>query len=193
MLVSMMLVAASLIHSGDRVVLMGDSQAFLLGWEFPPLAEADGVTFTTVSMPGSSVISWSKGGRWPDIHRARPSVLLVALGSNDACMGVRVVANERPFLKRFLRRVRAVKAREVVWLSPPKIGTPQILPQANSGQDAFASLLASENVNFLDARAIEVPLWNDRLHCSRPQFYGDSANGCQKWAGWVWERVTRSP
>lgn len=190
------LLSAALVSAGDSVVLMGDSQAFLLGWEFPRLADASGVVFHTVSVPGSSVISWSIKGPWDKIRSHRPRVVFVSLGSNDACTGVRVIANEGPFLDRFVRRLERLRAR-VVWLAPPAIGDATVLAQARPGQDAFMALL-SHNNGFLshkdwlilDARPHNFPLWGDKLHCSRPQFHGDTANGCRRWAEWVWSFAT---
>lgn len=29
----------------------------------------------------------------------------------------------------------------------------------------------------------------DRLHCSRPQFHGDTRHGCLTWARWIWDNI----
>lgn len=190
----------SLVYQGDRVLLMGDSEAYLLSYEFPALAKRDGMEFKTVAVAGSSVISWSQGlgPQWDAIRRFHPDVVLVSLGANDGCMGVRVVRNEKPFLEAFMRKLRRVGAREVVWMGPPKIGVPtkkdgrSKLPQATAGLEEFAALVKTTGVPFLDAREIEVAMWDDQLHCSRPQYPKDPANGCSTWAGWVWGAITTS-
>lgn len=181
-----------LIRQGDRVVLMGDSQAFLLAHDMAPLAGQVFVSFSSVAEPGSSVISWANGldRQWHQVRRFRPDTVLVSLGSNDACIGPRVVRNERPFLQRFMRRMQSVGARKVVWLGPPDLGGAGKLPHAKQGLRLFAQMIKDADVIYLDARRIQVPLWDDRLHCSRPRWPGDTADGCLRWAKWVWRTCT---
>jgi len=168
--------------AGDRVLLIGDSQAFLLSHEFPVLATRDGVTFKAVVAPGSSVISWaSDGPLWAMAAQFRPTAVLVSLGSNDAYMGPSVVRNEGPFLARVSKRLDGLGAREVVWLGPPK------LRRAAKGLEAFVQMVSRTGFRYLDAREIEVGMWDDQLHCSRPQYAGDRADGCRVWATWAWQ------
>ena len=114
-----------------------------------------------------------------------PTVVLVSLGSNDACIGIRVVANEPPYLARMLKRLSKYK---VVWLGPLKIGAPEgcgqrdCLSRAIPGLEAFYQMV-SPLVPYLDARSIEVPTWNDLLH--------PNAVAQVTWANWVWEGLTR--
>jgi hypothetical protein len=180
-------------QQGERVVLIGDSEAFLLAAEFPRLAEADGASFAAVTVPGSSVISWSIEGPWHKVRYLRPTILLIALGANDACIGARVVRNEKPYLSRFLRRVAAMNAAQVIWLGPPDIGSPSKLPQARAGLAAFASMVQDTGTFYLDARTISVGMWDDALHCSRPQYPGDPSSGCQTWASWAWSSLSLIP
>lgn len=193
LLISRPVAADPIIKPGDRVILMGDSEAFLLSREFPALAARDGVAFSSVVVPGSSVISWALKGPWGKIRRAKPDVLLVSLGANDACTGPRVVENEKPFLRTFLRKLRGAKARHVVWLGPPDIGAPHPTRTqcsralAGPGLDMFAAMVGAE-VPYLDARTIQVDLWDDHLHCSR-----GNGTGCATWATWIWkELITNS-
>jgi hypothetical protein len=180
---------------------MGDSEAYLLSWEFPRLARGTGAPFVSVVAPGSSVISWSRelGKEWSAIRRAKPDVLLVSLGANDACTGPRVVVNEPPFLVRFRAKLDRTKAKCVVWLGPPAVGAPHptkdqcALALAEPGLELFAQMIGGAGIPYLDARTIQIPLWNDHLHCSRPAHSADTkpeSRGCETWAAWAWNRLT---
>lgn len=172
---------------------MGDSEAFLLAHEFPALVERDGASFASVVVPGSSVIYWANGGPWGRIEALQPTILLVALGANDACMGAATVEREHPFLVRMMRRIGRLDAQKVMWLGPPKIGSRTLFKQAPSGQAAFATLITTKTpFKFLDARDIEVGMWNDKLHCSRPANPSDRSDGCRVWATWAWDIVKSS-
>lgn len=164
---------------GDRVYLIGDSQAFLLQYDLAPLAKADGVPFGTAAIGGSSIISWAQGHdrELALMRRFYPTVLVVALGSNDAYMGPRIVANEPPYLRRLLGRLRG----RVVWVGPPD------LPRARKGLEAVASMVKKEGVDYLDSRQVRLAMWDDQLHCARPH-----PDGCSKWARWVWSYLKDS-
>lgn len=187
--------ASAAVQPGDRVLLLGDSEAFLLKEDFPSVLPPD-VKFTAVVAPGSSVISWSEKQpqEWARVFRARPQVILVSLGANDACQGPSTVGNEPPFLTRFLAKLRRVRAREVYWLGPPRIGHPTDPKQCTAaravpGLEAFAAMVRTTDVPYLDARTVAIDLWGDRLHCSRPQFPGDTRHGCLTWARWIWDNI----
>lgn len=189
---------AATVVSGTRVTLMGDSEAFLLSWEFPRLAKQTGAPFRSVVVPGSSVISWSRelSREWARIRGSKPDVLLVSLGANDACTGPRVVGNEEPFLVRFLAKLDRTKAKCVVWLGPPQVGAAHprkdqcSLGLAQPGLELFARMIQAAGIPYFDARSIPVQLWDDQLHCSRPMHAKDPAHGCADWAAWVWGRLT---
>lgn len=191
--------ASAAVQPGDRVLLLGDSEAFLLSQDFPAVLPKD-VTFKSVAFPGSSVISWSErqAREWSLVFSFRPQVILVSLGANDACQGPFVVRNEPPFLTRFLAKLRRVGAREVYWVGPPKIGYPRedrrqcTASRAVPGLKLFAEMIRATAVPYLDAREVEIDMWDDKLHCSRPQFPGDTHHGCLTWATWVWNQVPKS-
>jgi len=156
-----------------RVWLIGDSLAWLL---HSVLAKTvpEGITYDGNPIGGASVISWATKHQ-PEIaasRRFRPDFTVVLLGANDAYMGPRIIANERPFLDRLLRRLRG----KVVWLGPPD------LPRARPGLDAFASMIQGAGLPYLDSRGVKVPMWGDQLH--------PTEEGRRIWAAWVWPRLT---
>lgn len=189
--------AQARVGEGDRVVLMGDSEAYLLSWELPRLVQASGASFTSVTVPGSSVISWARelNSSWNKVRKARPTLLLVSLGANDACMGPRVVVNEGPFMRAFQAKLDKVKAKCVVWLGPPAIGAPNptrtqcAKSLAEPGLELFAKMVQEQGITYFDARQIQVHLWDDHLHCSRPQHSNDLSRGCRTWAEWAWKQI----
>ena len=182
------LLLAALVTLSDRVFMVGDSQAYLLQRPLAALAKADGVTFGAHPVPGSSVISWSIGHQegWSALRTFHPTVVLVSLGSNDACTGIRVVRNEPPYLARMLKRLDKYK---VVWLGPLKIGgAPEgcgqrdCLSRAIPGLEAFYQMV-SPKVQYLDARTIVIPTWDDLLH--------PNATGQVTWANWIWRGLIK--
>jgi hypothetical protein len=181
--------SSALINRTDRVLLMGDSEAFLLKDEIKRRMDSAGIHYAARVVPGSSVIQWARElhGDWSFIYTFKPNVLLVSLGANDACMGTRIVQNERPYFTRFLKRAGA---RRVIWIGPPAIGAQEgcgvrdCMTRAIEGLEAF-STMARERVTYLDARSVKIPMWDDLLH--------PSPIGRAVWSTWLWERLTNEP
>lgn len=180
---------AALVDPTDRIFMIGDSEAFLLTYELPAKAAAEGIAFSTWAVPGSSVIQWSRelDRGWGALYRFKPTVVLVSLGANDACMGTRIVANEPPYLKRFLARIPRARVR-TIWLGPPRIGAPagcgkkDCLDRAIPGLEAFYKMVSPE-VTYLDGRQVQVSMWDDLLHPDPP--------GRKAWANWIWKELRK--
>lgn len=173
-------------QASERIYLIGDSEAFLLAPILKVKAAQAGHVWGQGIVPGSSVISWSKDlpAEWGRLRRFKPSLVLVSLGANDACMGARIVANEGPFFRVVSERLSRIQAR-VVWLGPPKIGAERCprkdcLTRAIAGLETFSALVKTR-WQYLDAREIEVSLWDDLLH--------PDERGRRIWADWIWGRV----
>ena len=179
-------------HAKPLVYLIEDSQG--LNLSLRPLVEAQGYEFRVEAIPGSSMLSWADHypKSWARLRRARPALLLVSLGSNDACMGPRIVQNEEPFLRRFQAKLARVRAGRVVWLGPPAIGSTGKLHQAKEGLLFFVKLIESAGITYLDARSAQVQMWDDQLHCARPTWQNDPAHGCADWAAWVWTQLIQN-
>jgi lysophospholipase L1-like esterase len=177
------------VETTDRVFLLGDSEAFLLGYELPQKARAEGIAFSSWPVAGSSVISWARENDkgWAAMRQFKPTVVLVSLGANDACMGTRIIANERPYLATVTRRLSRARVR-VVWLGPPRIGAPagcgkrDCLERAIPGLEAFAKMVSAEHT-YLDGRQVQVSMWDDLLH---PDGAGRAA-----WATWIWKELRK--
>lgn len=178
--------AYATVGPGDRVVMMGDSQAFMLTRPMRALARGANISFEAEPVAGSSVIQWSLEleRNWGRIHALRPTVLLVALGSNDVCIGKRVVQNEGPYFDRFSRRLKRVHAREIWWIGPPNIGGKHKLFQARDAYDPFLRWIRTKigYATLLDSRERFWEMLDDELH--------PSIEGARQWASWIWSNVT---
>lgn len=166
-----------------RVVLFGDSEVGLLATEFKRLARAEGYEPATVGVPGSSVRSWLMGldAEWSKIAGFKPDVLLICLGANDCCLPRYTLENhEADWLKRFRSKLTNLPGTPV-WWSPPKIGNQQVLSQALWGLPFFVNLLHSFPIPVVDARAVEVSMWSDRLH--------PDDQGRITWAQYAWAQT----
>ncbi len=170
-------------QAAERILLMGDSQAFLLKEEFGQHARQAGHTFASVPVAGSTIIQWAepKNDRW-DIRKQwqlvfqfSPTIIVLSLGANDAYMGCRIIKNEPPYLARLMRRLERTGAR-VVWAGPPE------LERAKKGQACLVDMLVQAGVRYLDARElVGMTYWDDRLH-------PDQA-GQRLWGDWLWRKV----
>ena len=141
----------------ERVLLMGDSQAFLLQDDLAPLVRRAGHVFSAVPVAGSTVIQWAepKNSRWDItkqwqlVFQFRPTIILLSLGSNDAYMGCRIIANEPPYLERLVKRLKRTGCRQVIWLTPPQ------LAKAKGGLECFNRMLQAAHQQVYDGRELE--------------------------------------
>jgi hypothetical protein len=177
--------ASAEVQPGDRVALLGDSQAFLLARHLRALAEP-ACPFTSEALGGSDVRQWSRDldPQWQRLRQFDPDVVLVMLGSNDSCEGSSVQLRVGPSaIAAMLRRLGRLRARELVWIGPPRIGRPGLLDRAAPGTELFLSQLraVAPDLPVIDSRDMPLSMWSDALH---PDAAGQAA-----WAAWIWSRV----
>jgi lysophospholipase L1-like esterase len=156
-----------------RIAMIGDSQAFLLQQRdaLPAVLGSD-FELKSFPAPGSSVISWSNGANAVDLRRAlalHPDVVLVVLGTNDCCMGPRIIRNEAAMLRALLRKLAGVR---VIWVLPP-----QLRRRCQEGVPSFVSMLRQAGVERIDSQAISIEMWDDGIH--------PSVKGRQAWARFI--------
>lgn len=169
-----------LIKPGDRVWVLGDSQAVgLLYKEFPRLAAQDGVEISGDPLGGTAIFQWNQWSRLKARVQAGKdwgaTVFLVLLGTNDANMNVDLIEKEKTDLAEFLANMRSQGAR-VVWIGPPKLKT---LPNG----DMVVNMIQATGVDYLDSREIDFPMWDDYIHPSIP--------GRTIWAEWAWAKMRK--
>ena len=181
----MMFLCAPMVQPGDRVVLMGDSQAEGLSTVMPRLAAADDVALLPVFVTGSSVRQWAEPvtqgwdltAQWKTIRAFKPTVILVSLGSNDSYSGAQVRDIDRPYLAGLLSMLEETGVRRVVWIGPPK------LKRAETGLESFADLVKSTGVRYYDSRTIDIDMEPDQLHTT--------GKGRKVWGRWLWEKLQK--
>jgi lysophospholipase L1-like esterase len=178
----------------ERIWLIGDSNGFLIKPLLAKKAKNAGLPFGGSPVAGSTVIQWCRElnrEKW-QLATFKPTLILVALGANDACMGTRIIANEPPFLKCLLTQLRRTGARRVIWLGPPKIGStePKVcygmkdcLARAVPGLDAFKAMLTGAGEAYLDGREAGAEMDTDLLH--------PTVKGRATWVDWVWNELSR--
>lgn len=180
----MMLLSFSLLftakksHAATRVVMIGDSQAFLLQQpDALPAALGSDFELHSFARGGTSLISWAAGAELLLLRRAlalRPDVLLVVLGTNDACMGLRIVRNELPLLRSLLQRLQGVR---VVWAMPPKLPA-----RCQAAVPAFEAMLRGEGVDVI-GQPTGIAMWTGDVH--------PSERGRRDWARWLTAELRR--
>lgn len=178
----------------DRIWLIGDSNSFLIYPNLAAKAKAAGVPFGGDPKAGSTVIQWATS-----LHREhwrarafKPTIVLVALGANDACMGTRIIANEPPYLATLLKRLKNTGAPQIIWLGPPKVGStdPAVcyamkdcLARAVPGLDAFKAMITTNGLPYLDGRDSGAEMGSDLLH--------PTVKGRDTWVNWIWTQLSR--
>lgn len=183
LLVCFLLFCHPMVRHGDRVVLMGDSQAEGLSMVMPRLAAADGVALLPVFVSGSSVRQWAEPAtqgwnitdEWKRIRAFEPTVILVSLGSNDSYSGPQIKEIDRPYLGDLLAMLEETGARKIVWIGPPK------LARASAGLDAFVVLVRSTGVLYYDSRKVDIAMEPDQLHAT--------GKGRKTWGSWLWNKL----
>ena len=168
----------------ERVLLMGDSQAFGLNYVMPKLAKKDHVEFITVSISGSSVIMWAQPkttgwditDKWNQINQFKPTTILVSLGSNDSYYGPNIAMIDQPHMFVLLSLLKNTGAQNIIWIGPPK------LARASAGLEAFSNLVISTGIEYYDSRLIDIDMEPDQLHTT--------GKGRKKWANWIWNKLT---
>lgn len=141
-----------------KVHLVGDSIAYLVGPHLGKLARSSNLAFKSTALAGSSILSWSYSHvkELHALHTDDPDLVMVMLGSNDAYM-------QKHVRKRLLTNVVKVLERfggldKVVWVGPTK------LANAATGLLEVYRALGESGVRVLDARTVEVSMWDDKLH-----------------------------
>ena len=173
---------AAAVLAVQRIAMIGDSQAFLLQRHLEPLVRQQGHEWLAIPVPGSSVIMWAEPKtpkwdirkEWARLERWHPTTTIILLGSNDAYMGCRIIANEQPYLMRLQRRLNRMGAHTVL-VGPPN------LARAIKGMDCFYRQVGSSSYRLLDSRSLPLTLWDDQLHPDGP--------GQARWASWIFNQL----
>lgn len=180
---------APLVSPGDRVVLIGDSLGVGLRSPLGELAAADGVAFQDQACGGTMIRNWTKeiasfaGCTWglELVREARPTVVLVSLGTNDAYASTEQIDAERPSLEKLIESIIGMGARPI-WLDPPK------LEEAPNIQALLSMLYASPagqryGMPHFRSDLVDIAMQADKIHPTKA--------GYKTWslALWRWLRA----
>jgi hypothetical protein len=104
------------IQKGTRVLMFGDSMVTSgLGVYLEERVRALGGTWSHISKPSSTTVSWADGHDLQElVTRARPDVVIIALVSNEL-----FVPNPRARIYAIREIIKRVGARPCLWVGPP--------------------------------------------------------------------------
>lgn len=160
----------------NRVLLIGDSLAVGLDQPMAALARSTGRRFSAVAVKSTTLAQWTRTGRVASAVRdAKPTVVLVVLGTNDAAgmhgdaaSRARAVSAFETQARSLSQQVAANSPAKVVWLLPPAM--------------PFDTRFIRSAAEAIGARVVAAPpgieRTPDRVHCT--------GRGYRAWAGAVW-------
>ena len=158
-----------------RAFIVGDSHSATLG---PFLFEA-GRPLGWEPAGRVSNVGWSTGRysnepEWKArIAEARPDMVIVILGTNDAAQGQQAYVDQ---LRGVVEAIRASGAQSIVWIGPPSAKDPHIDERADRIAPWQSSFLPQMGVKWIDSRLYtfggHAP---DGIHFTRPGYRAWSA------------------
>jgi len=165
------------LRPGSRLLLIGDSMAQGLGPHLRGIADEEGVPFRSVASQGTSIASWT---RWvpslrASLHAAleqfQPTIVLVALGTNDEYLPSATVGQEHEDLQELLDELEPY---DVGWIGAPSLPK----PESNGAMEMIRGALRIRRVAYFPSDALDIPRGPDRLHPTVAGYGG--------WAGAIW-------
>jgi hypothetical protein len=161
------------IQKGTRVLMFGDSMVTSgLGVYLEERVRALGGTWSHISKPSSTTVSWADGRDLQElVARARPDVVVIALVSNEL-----FVPNPRARIYAIREIIKRVGARPCLWIGPPSW-------RPDKGIVAVVRETASP-CRFFDSAQLPLERQSDGIH---PTLHGGRA-----WGEAVWQDVFAS-
>lgn len=157
-----------LLRSGARVLLVGDSLAQGLSVSMAKLAKDASVPFLGHGIVSTRINQWCcQPWLAADVLAAKPTLVLVSLGTNDAALADPTV--ERAQLQKLLAALVATGAK-VVWIAPPKVKLPS--------ESVVREMIRATGLDVFPSDALAIPRGPDGLH--------PTAAGYAGWAGAIW-------
>jgi hypothetical protein len=155
------------IRKGTRVLMFGDSMVTSgLGVYLEERVRAVGGTWSHISKPSSTTVSWADGRDLQElVARARPDVVIIALVSNEL-----FVPNPRARIYAIREIIKRVGARPCLWVGPPSW-------RPDKGIVAVVRETASP-CRFFDSAQLPLERQSDGIH---PTLHGGRAWGEAVW------------
>lgn len=146
----------TLIPSGSKLLIAGDSLAVGMSDEFVRIAKRRGYIPHTHAIVGTNAIQWVK---WieSDITKYSPKLVIVSLGTNDAM----IIDQIRKFdnIYRDIQDVVERNGAVLVWIGPPKLPREKI-PHATE----IRTILLTTIHNYFDSERLNIARGVDKIH-----------------------------
>lgn len=158
-----------------RIFILGDSHSVLLGPAIVrAMSSSDWALAGQISRVGWSTARYSHDSTWlPEIAAARPDVVIVILGTNDAAQGQQAYAGQ---LKSVVDSIKSASVPAIVWVGPPTV--------TNAAVDARGDRIAPWQGSFLPQMGVK---WIDSRQMTNggqaPDGIHFTAAGYRAWAG----------
>lgn len=134
---------------GVKVLHVGDSHVGGLQGPMERLVRASGGTYEAVFRNGISTGRAIDAGWENAIESARPDVVIVTLGTNDAT----ALELEVTFVRRFIDLIHTAAPRaSIVWWGPPSLLRSDIADAPPLIAEAQRSAIAQQGANFVDSQ-----------------------------------------
>lgn len=179
-----------LVSPGQRVVLIGDSLGVGLRKPLASLAEASRVELFPQACGGTMIRQWTKertaypphdtaSTRRCDfglgyVRDARPDVVLISLGTNDAYAPVATIQDELGDVRALVQAIRQMGATPV-WVDPPHLAK-----APHEGQ--MRQLIATADVVHFPSYELGIEMGGDAIH--------PTGAGYARWADALWTWLT---
>lgn len=155
------------VRRGERILMIGDSHAEVIGPAMQRTAEKAGYEWTTVAVRGSRVVHWPAVLR-NLLARVKPSMIVVVLGTNDIVVGDATNLDAR--VGEIIHAANQADAI-LVWISPPTM--PIRYPVRHTVQSAIMTTPIA-----FDTTKIMVSRQKDGIHAT--------PEGYVHWSDSVW-------
>jgi lysophospholipase L1-like esterase len=163
----------------SRILLVGDSMGVGLAPQLRAMADEAGLPFAALAVEGTTISDWA-GLRPTQNHEAlmatldafRPTLILVALGTNDEYLSAASLEAERDDVFALLDQLE--QYGQVAWIGVPS------LPKTES--NGAVELIAETEVPYFPSERLEIPRAPDALH--------PTVAGYGSWAGMIWAWLT---
>lgn len=176
-----------LLASPQRILLLGDSLAYGMSPSFANLAKRDGHEFFSKVCPigatggaactcivGSSTVQWSRdnwiGGA---LDAARPSLVLISLGTNDFQGGKAYRPTVAAAARKIVDKVTEAGAK-AVWIQPLAMPFSDSADAQGAWRESGAKIVAGSGMSFERAP--------DRIHLT--------PNGYRAWSESIWSALS---
>lgn len=161
-----------LIEKKSNILLVGDSLALGMSYQFIKLARENGYNPHTSAIGGSNTLQWVSKIDKELIHH-KPKLVLVSLGTNESGYWGQFILNHPDIYKDFVNKINKTGAK-IVWIGLPELPMNK-LPQQNKVRE----LINNATDVYYDSTTIQIQKAEDEIHAT--------PEGYKYWINQVWD------